>query len=312
VEQFDFVAYGEPFRVSTDLEGLAALYRELYQEPGSPVHAGPPISVRVTECATGVPSLKGVSVSYEVGDQTFVLSLGGLNAVELHEARDPVAVSIDPRWLETSPELVKPLLLEAPVLVSLSWRRMPYVHAAAVAWGHRGFLLAGQSGAGKSSLAYACTRIGFRFLAEDYVFVSFASGTTELRGSPSTLRLCTDAARHFPELSSVPPRLQVNGEWKVEAIAEVPVDRRAFAAELAGTFLLSPVLEPDQDRRARRVVGEELRRVLVDQMMFDNEGMLRRHDRRLSSVAARGAEVLPAAESPKERAQILKRLIGAL
>jgi hypothetical protein len=90
------------------------------------------------------------------------------------------------------------------------------IHASAVVHRGRGVVLQGTAGAGKSTLAMACARLGFEVLAEDVVFARRAGGAVELWGMPWIQRLLPDAIDLFAELRGVVPRLQRNGEHKIE------------------------------------------------------------------------------------------------
>lgn len=106
-------------------------------------------------------------------------------------------------------------VLEAATLYILSYHDRQPVHAAVVTRGNAGLLLAGPSGVGKSTLAYAAaTRMGCRILAEDVVNVQL---WPELRlwGLPGFVHLPPDSAHHFPELADNAPTLMANGKTKI-------------------------------------------------------------------------------------------------
>jgi hypothetical protein len=90
-------------------------------------------------------------------------------------------------------------------------------HAACVARDGRGTLLCGDSGAGKSSLSYACARRGWTYLSDDasYLLRHTASDRTVL-GHPHRVRLRPDAPRFFPELASLEPARRGNGKMSLD------------------------------------------------------------------------------------------------
>jgi hypothetical protein len=94
------------------------------------------------------------------------------------------------------------------------------VHAACVVKEGVSVTLLGKAGSGKSTLAYACVRRGYQLLAEDGLMVKCRSEGASLWGMPWKLHLLPDAKRFFPELKGEQPRLQVNGEWKLEVMLE--------------------------------------------------------------------------------------------
>ena len=113
--------------------------------------------------------------------------------------------------------------LEGPVLSMLQHRYLVPVHAACVNFADRGMLLCGDSGAGKSSLAYACARRGWTFIADDTA--SLIRGRTERRviGNPYRIRFREAGVELFPELSKQRIVEQVSGERAIElATATAP------------------------------------------------------------------------------------------
>jgi hypothetical protein len=99
--------------------------------------------------------------------------------------------------------------------------RRATLHAAAVLHRGRCVLLAGEDGAGKSTLAYACLRSGFGLVAEDIVFVeddrdaAHSESAMQAWGVPWRLHLLPDAIRFFPELRHAAHVEQMNGEKKL-------------------------------------------------------------------------------------------------
>jgi hypothetical protein len=112
------------------------------------------------------------------------------------------------------------------------------IHASAVVRDGRAAVLQGPAGAGKSTLAVACARIGFGVLAEDVVFARQAGDGVELWGMPWTQRLLPDAVDHFGELAGVRPRLQPNGEHKLEVDLESLRPGAAQPSAAAGAALV--------------------------------------------------------------------------
>jgi hypothetical protein len=90
------------------------------------------------------------------------------------------------------------------------------VHAAGIARGGWGVGLVGPAGAGKSTLTLAAARRGFEVFAEDAIYARAEGDELELWGLPWIQRLLPDALGMFPELEGVMPRLQANGEHKIE------------------------------------------------------------------------------------------------
>jgi hypothetical protein len=97
------------------------------------------------------------------------------------------------------------------------------VHAACVARAGFGVLLAGASGAGKSSLALACARAGWTFLSDDASFVERGGDGLTLIGKPYQIRFRESAAELFPELRERLAHLRPNGRTAIEVrTADLP------------------------------------------------------------------------------------------
>jgi hypothetical protein len=100
--------------------------------------------------------------------------------------------------------------------------RVTAIHAACLRKGDRGFLLCGDSGAGKSSLAYACALSGWTYLTDDSCCLARGEQERTVIGNPHQIRFRTSAVKLFPELKEQCPRLRVNGEKIGELAFELP------------------------------------------------------------------------------------------
>jgi len=122
--------------------------------------------------------------------------------------------------LLAAPERLR-AVLDALVLFLLTPLDRQPVHAAAVAHGGAGLVLAGRGGAGKSTLAYAAQRAGLDVLTDDAVYVQLepALRVWTLR---RPLHLAPDAARWFPELAGLPTTLRANGKRRIAVMPQTP------------------------------------------------------------------------------------------
>ena len=157
------------------------------------------------------------------------------------------------------------------------------VHAACVARGEFGVLLAGASGAGKSSLALACARGGWTFLSDDASFVERGGDGLTVIGKPHQIRFRESAVELFPEMRRLLARLRPNGRTAIEvrtadlpgvltasqcrAAAVVFLDRRGDGAaritEIDPEEALARCMEgsPTYGSRVRSAHQESLRRL---------------------------------------------------
>jgi len=89
-----------------------------------------------------------------------------------------------------------------------------YAHAAGIALAGQAALLCGESGAGKTCLAYACARAGWEFLSGDAIQIT--DGARTVTGRPYWIRFRETAQRQFPELRRFAPSQRPNGKLDLE------------------------------------------------------------------------------------------------
>ncbi len=106
--------------------------------------------------------------------------------------------------------------LESVAYMALSQLYLTPLHAACVARLGSGVLLCGDSGAGKSSLAYACARRGWTYVADDAISLVRSRGDRQVLGRPNQIWFRDNAAELFPELAGRLARRRPNGEMSIE------------------------------------------------------------------------------------------------
>ncbi|MCU1226241.1 MAG: HPr(Ser) kinase/phosphatase [Edaphobacter sp.] len=113
--------------------------------------------------------------------------------------------------------------LEAAALILLTSSYATPVHAACVSYRERGFLLCGDSGAGKSSLAYACARAGWTYTSDDSSYLIEDSDERRVVGNPYKFRLRPSGMELFLELEGHAITPQAWGKPSIEIFtAEMP------------------------------------------------------------------------------------------
>ncbi len=108
--------------------------------------------------------------------------------------------------------------LDAMVYTLLDARHLVAVHAACVAKDRRGVLFVGDSGAGKSSLAYACARRHWTYVSDDATALIRRKAGRAVLGNPQSFRFRPATAVLFPELRA-PSKLR-NGKPTIEIRTE--------------------------------------------------------------------------------------------
>jgi hypothetical protein len=130
-------------------------------------------------------------------------------------------------------------IVEALTLMLVTSTDRHPLHAATVARDGAALLLAGPSGVGKSTLAYAASRAGLEVRGDEAAYVQRQPGP-RLWGMPGRVRLSPAGAAHFSELREVAPVPSVDGKSKVVVQLDVdeaawrPVDRMAVCLLTGG------------------------------------------------------------------------------
>jgi hypothetical protein len=114
-------------------------------------------------------------------------------------------------------------ILEAAALGMLAASRVAALHAACVSSHGYGMLLCGDSGAGKSSLAFAGARAGWSFICDDASYLSLDRRDRLVVGNCHQFRLRDSGPILFPELEGRPITPRATGKPSIEIpTAELP------------------------------------------------------------------------------------------
>ncbi len=127
--------------------------------------------------------------------------------------------------------------LEALVLTALDSVFFTPLHAACVARDGIGTLLCGDSGAGKSSLAYACARRGWTLISDDAFHLAPGPERMGVGGS-NLIHLREPARALFPELDAWDAVTAPNGKQAIEIDAAAAGFRTARHAYASRCFFL--------------------------------------------------------------------------
>ena len=114
-------------------------------------------------------------------------------------------------------------LLEPMAWDTLTPLYLTPIHAACVKLAEKTVLLCGDSGAGKSSLSFACARRGWTFLADDSINLIRNRGDRFVVGHPYSMRFREAGVELFPELAKQRIMPRATGEMAIEvATASMP------------------------------------------------------------------------------------------
>ncbi len=113
-------------------------------------------------------------------------------------------------------EYFRQCLLDVMIYPLLEVRHLITLHAACVMYQDKGVLLAGNSGAGKSSLSYACARRGWTFVSDDASAFHRNTPNPTVIGHPQKFRFREPVGELFPEFRGLKSSLRSYGKPTIE------------------------------------------------------------------------------------------------
>jgi hypothetical protein len=150
----------------------------------------------------------------------FVADANNYSLIDLSVSKTQITVS---RAALRRPKYLQYFFLDAAASSHIATRYMTPVHAACVALNKCAVLLCGDSGAGKSSLSYACARAGWTFVADDSSYLLNEGTGRMVMGDCHRVRLRPTAAELFPEINGLKMTPRAAGKPSIEiATATMP------------------------------------------------------------------------------------------
>jgi hypothetical protein len=113
-------------------------------------------------------------------------------------------------------EYFRQCLLDVMIYPLLEVRHLITLHAACVTYHGKGILLAGNSGAGKSSLSYACARRGWTFVSDDASAFHRKATDPKVIGHPQKFRFREPVGELFPEFRDMKSTIRAYGKPTIE------------------------------------------------------------------------------------------------
>ncbi len=117
-------------------------------------------------------------------------------------------------------EYFRQCLLDVMIYPLLEVRHLITLHAACVMLNGKGVLLAGDSGAGKSSLAYACAKRGWTYVSDDASAFLRTAKKPMVIGHPHKFRFREPVGELFPEFQGSKSTLRAYGKPTIEVRTE--------------------------------------------------------------------------------------------
>jgi hypothetical protein len=155
-------------------------------------------------------------------------------------------------------EYFRQCLLDVMIYPLLEIRHLITLHAACVMFNGKGILLAGNSGAGKSSLAYACARRGWTYVSDDASAFVRSSVKPMVIGHPHRFRFREPVGELFPEFRGLTSTLRAYGKPTIQVQTsnldglrtadESPIDAVVFLnrpGHTGGSARISPIASED-------------------------------------------------------------------
>jgi len=175
--------------------------------------------------------------------------------------------------------------LEPLAYVLIAARYLTFTHAACIAMGGRAVLLCGDSGAGKTCLAFACARRGWTFLSGDATAIVRGRDDHRILGRPFEIRFRETARRLFPELERYPRAIRPNGKDDIE------IDPRELQLKCALEGTASYIVFLERSHRPMAAVAETFPREnalrhLEQAICFGDESSRRDQQQSLTSLVA--------------------------
>jgi hypothetical protein len=113
------------------------------------------------------------------------------------------------------------------------------IHAACITLDGSGVLLCGDSGSGKTSLAYACAKKGWTYVADDASHLLRPGTDRRILGRPHEIRFRSTATLLFPELGAFTPVRRANGKFDLE-IKTCDLNLPYISTETRAGYLVFP------------------------------------------------------------------------
>jgi hypothetical protein len=207
-----YFPYGFPVTVRTNSELVLEQYRQLWGR-FTLLRDTDPINVDVQlvpsesrECPPEPTYRMMMSLLTAVADRD------NYSVVDLDRCQ--VTITISEAAL-AHPLYLQYFLLGSPVCIVSTALATP-VHAGCVALEGRGALLCGDSGAGKSSLSYACASNGWTYVSDDGSFLLNGGTERMVTGDCYKVRFRPSAAALFPELEGLQLTPRAAGKPSIE------------------------------------------------------------------------------------------------
>lgn len=182
----------------------------------------------------------GAEAAHTHVEERFLTVDFGEQGIVVADLQQGIARGVLSEVLLASDSHLRYYVLEAVALSMISTLRAVALHAACVSWKGNGLLLCGESGAGKTTLAYACARFGWTYVSDDASYLMFESQTRTVVGNSHRIRFRDAATQLFDELRGKQVTPRIAGKPSIELpTAELEDIRVAAYADIAFILFLN-------------------------------------------------------------------------
>ncbi len=216
---------GFPLDLATNSEDILATANRMWaQFPAAPhQHAAVTLQVRVEDCDALAPPVPAMPR----GRNHLVSMIHGPDNFAVCDLAGSFTFACLTRDVARNQPYVRYHFLEPAGYLMIDARHLTPLHASCAALHGRAVLLCGDSGAGKTSLAYACARKGWTYLSDDATHIVRGRDDHAVVGRPFRIRFRESARLLFPELSRFTPERRPNGKLDFE------IETHALGMEVA-------------------------------------------------------------------------------
>jgi hypothetical protein len=310
--QEDFNPIGTPVRVESNHEAVVRAAQESFGRYGKPLPGEfPKFCLRV--CVDPVhrsappwpkPSYRSLNhlVHIACGDSNFAIA--DLNA--------RVSIGFVTQAMVEDSSFFRSTFLDCLFYVLAVHHDYTPVHCSGVVSGGRGVLICGVSGAGKTTLAYACARSGLQVLSDDVVHLRIDPANHELRlwGKPWFLRLLPESVELFPELDGLQPQLRSDHEWYLEIDVENQFPGSAVVTCEPGALVFLDRQENAVTQLRPLSVDSALERLMKD-IYASETSVTARHQQTLEILLQTRAYTLSYSGSPIKAVDVIRSILNA-
>ncbi|MCI0423802.1 MAG: hypothetical protein L0387_37760 [Acidobacteria bacterium] len=213
-----FVPLGRVIRVESNSSAVIDAALESFGAYGEPPPSVlPDITLRICADPTFHDAEPWPVPLYRALEHLFHISCGSANFA-VADLRTGTAIGFVSLEMVQDRSFFRNVFLECLFYVFAVHQSHTPVHCSCVSLNGHGILICGASGAGKTTLAYACAKTGMEVVSDDVIHLEWDRQTEQLKlwGNPWRMRLAPESGGLFPELSGRSPTLRNDHEWYLD------------------------------------------------------------------------------------------------